>query len=128
LTCAAILAACGSSNPTPSQRSADEAIRTLPSSAPDAPCLLALSGGPLVVDSVSGLGFLDPAGRPVHVSWPFGYSARWDGDRLALVDPHAQIVARVGDVVRMTGGYGPADEWWTVCHSQPITVLSTPSP
>jgi hypothetical protein len=87
----------------------------------------ALGGGRLVVDPVSGLGVADTRGHVIHVYWPFGFTARPDGDRIALVDEQGRIVAHVGDVIGMVGGYG-ADDGWYACQFQPVTMQGTQSP
>jgi hypothetical protein len=88
----------------------------------------ALIGGTLVVDPVSGLGIADTTGRVTHVFWPFGYAALPDGDRLALVDGQDRIVARVGDMISIPGGSESEQSDWITCQSEPVTILSTPSP
>jgi hypothetical protein len=101
-------------------------IRTEPSPGPNAVCDTAHRQGVLIADSVSGLGLADGGGGTVHVSWPFGYSARLDGDRLALVDPEGRIVAHAGDVVGTAGGLG-VDNDWGVCPPTSITVQPAPT-
>lgn len=118
---------CGTANPSAPPQPTRMAIRTLPSPGPNDICLLARGGGTLVVDPGSGLGVADTTGRIIHVLWPFGYAARADGDRLALVDGRNRIAAHVGDVITMAGGFGSNDEW-VACQAEPITVLSTPLP
>jgi hypothetical protein len=125
--CTFVAAGCSALNSTSSSGPKPVAIRTLPSPGPNDICLLARGGGTLVVDPVSGLGVADTTGHVSHVYWPFGYTARPDADGLALVDGLGRIVAHLGDVVGMTGGFGNDDDW-SACQSEPITVLATRSP
>lgn len=111
---------------TPSPQPSSMPIWTSASLAPTDACRSALGGGILVADSRSGLGF-SSGERLIRVYWPFGYAARLEADRLALVDPEGQIVARVGDTIGTAGGYG-ADGEWIVCPASSIEVLSTQPP
>jgi hypothetical protein len=124
---ALVLIACGGSSPRSSSEPTDVVIRTLASPGPNDICMLARGGGTLAVDAVSGLGWADTPGHMTHGSWPFGYTAHLIDDRLELVDGQGRIVARVGDVIGMTGGFVTDDDW-SACQSEPITVLATRSP
>lgn len=83
--------------------------------APDPPpgpiveCNLALISGVLIQEAASGLGLRDGAGNVRGVVWPFGYSAGREFLHVVLIDRAGQIVAREGDRVEMTGGYGNGD-------------------
>ena len=122
---ALLAASCSSAGASQTPDAAVVAIRTLAPPGPNDICLLARGGGTLVVDPVSGLGVADTNGHVTHVYWPFGYSARRDGENIALLDREGRVVAHLGDVIGMTGGYGPDDDW-AACQSQPITILATP--
>src|SRR6266568_9647259 len=98
------------------------ALRTQPSPGTNDICSMAIGGGSLVVDPVSGLGVADSAGHVTHVYWPFGYTARPDHNRVGLISPQGRIIARVADVITMTGGYGLNADWYA-CQLQPITLL-----
>src|SRR5258708_6825847 len=117
------VAGCGVVGPTPSVGPSPIALRTGASPGANDVCLAARGGGTLVVDPVSGLGVADTAGKVTHLYWPFGYTARLDADRIALVDRQGRIVAHLGDVIGMTGGFGDVD--WYACQLEPITVLAT---
>lgn len=117
---------CATPGPTATAGPTTISIRTSASAGPNDACMDARGGGTLVEDPVSGLGFADLAGHVVHVFWPYGYAARPDGDRLALVDPSGQIIAHVGDMITTGGGYVGAGPW-AVCAGS-IQVLATPEP
>jgi hypothetical protein len=120
-------ASCTTASPSSTPDAALVAIRTLAPPGPNDICLLARGGGILVVDPVSGLGVADTTGRVTHVYWPFGYTARREGDTIALLDRGGRVVAQLGDVIGMTGGYGSNDEW-AACQSEPVTILATARP
>ena len=77
------------------------ALRTL--SAPNPMCLQAQLIGKLVADEVTGLG-LNNDGYATHVTWPYGWTTRTDGDRVALIGRQGDVLAHVGDQVTMGGG------------------------
>ena len=86
-------------------------LRTAPGPppGPNAVCNAALISGVLIQEAESGLGLLDGAGNVRGVVWPFGYSAGREFLRVVLIDRDGQTVAREGDRVEMTGGYGNGD-------------------
>jgi hypothetical protein len=67
---------------------------------------MALMTGTLVEDPRSGLGVEDVAGAVTPVVWPFGYTARNEVGRLALVDEAGRVVAHEGDEIMVGGGFG----------------------
>jgi hypothetical protein len=75
-------------------------------------CMDALVSGVLARDARSGLGIATAGGGATAVEWPFGYSARDEGDRIALVDENGKVVAREGDQVEVGGGLGNDDVWF----------------
>jgi hypothetical protein len=84
---------------------AGEAIELWTAAAPATGCRLAMGGGILALHPESGLGVLAVLDAPaVAVTWPFGYTARWEAAGAVLLDPTGMLVARVGDHVRFTGG------------------------
>lgn len=91
-------------------------LRTAP--APAQACMDALIGGTLVRHAPSGLGITDADGQTTTVVWPFGYSARDEGGRIALVDERGQVVAHVGDEIQVGGGFGDV---WYACG--PVSVV-----
>jgi hypothetical protein len=122
-----IVAGCGFVGSTPSSNLTSVALRTWPSMSPSDACMQALATGPLVLDPVSGLGLANPSGQVIHVQWPFGYTARQDAARLALVDPEGRIIAHVEDVISIGGGNIP-DDTWIACPFERVRLVSTPSP
>lgn len=67
-------------------------------------CRLALGGGELARHPDSGLGVKNGFGDLRPIVWPFGYTARQDGDGAVLVDRAGDIVAWEGDLVQFGGG------------------------
>ena len=73
----------------------------------------ALITGRLTRDPRSGLGLTTAGSPPVVVEWPFRYSAREEGGRVALLDETGKVVAQEGDMVQMGGGLGQMNIWFT---------------
>ena len=73
----------------------------------------ALITGTLARVVQSGLGLTTPGQPAVAVEWPFRYSARDEGGRIALLDETGVVVAREGDKVQMGGGMGQFNIWYT---------------
>ncbi len=92
------------------------AITTAPVA--NAVCMEALMSGRLTRDARTGLGVTASDGQQMAVEWPFGYSARNDGGRLALVDDTGKVVAREGDEIQVGGGFG--NLMWHACG--PVSV------
>lgn len=101
-------------------------IRTQPSPGPSTVCALALGGGTLVADATDGLAVAKSDGRIVAVDWPYGFSARMAGGRLALIDRRGSIVARVGDSLSFGGGFGEAGRWLVCPDSIEVTPEASP--
>jgi hypothetical protein len=78
----------------------------------------ALLGGTLTQNPQSGLGVTSADRQSMPVEWPFGYSARSELGRLALVDETGQVVAREGDEISVGGGFGT--QFWHACG--PVTI------
>ena len=74
--------------------------------APATECEMALLTGTLVEEPRSGLGVDDGSELLTAVVWPFGYTARDDVGRVALVDETGRVVAHVGDEIMLGGGFG----------------------
>ena len=87
------------------------AIRT--AAAKPQACMDALISGRLARNAGSGLGLITPGAPPVVVEWPFRYSARDEDGRIALLDETGAVVAREGDNVKMGGGMGQLNIWYT---------------
>jgi hypothetical protein len=86
-------------------------------------CAAALAGGTLLTHERWGIA-LDRGGELVQVRWPRGYVHRDDEFGRALVDPDGRVVARVGDVVRIGGGYVPGrGNVWGACHIPPVVDI-----
>jgi hypothetical protein len=103
---------------TPAVPNATPAIAITTAKVANAICMEALMTGKLARDARTGLGVTAANGQQMPVEWPFGYSARNDGGRLALVDETGVIVAREGDTVEVGGGFG--NVMWHACG--PVTV------
>jgi hypothetical protein len=95
-------------------------LRTLPSPGPNDICQLALAGGVLAFDPTSGLGLQSQQGAVLPVYWPFGYRAGAEGTDIFLFDGSGAAVARVGDRLQLTGGYGPDNVSFSMCQSKPV--------
>ena len=90
-------------------------------------CMAALLTGELVRHPQSGVRLTYTEGNVVAVIWPFGYFARDDGGRLAVIDGSGTVLAHEGDLVSVGGGFAGDDEGtWTGCGG--ITAVLTPSP
>jgi hypothetical protein len=97
-------------------------IRT-PAQEPQA-CMDALMGGILAKQAQTGLGIADQDGAVIPVEWPFGYSARMEGAKIALMDASGVVVAREGDRIQVGGGMGPRpapNAVWFACG--PVQVV-----
>jgi hypothetical protein len=79
----------------------------------------ALLTGTLVQDPRSGLGVQDAAGAVTPIVWPFGYTARDEVGRLALVDEMGRVVAHEGDQIMVGGGFGI--DVWHACG--PVSII-----
>jgi hypothetical protein len=115
---AMILAAC--STPLAPSPSVGFRILAQASPGPDSICLEGRKQGTLIESSASGLG-LSVAGKVLNVAWPFGFSARSQGGRVALVDADGSVVAFTGDRVEIAGGLGP-DGIWSACPGGSVSV------
>jgi hypothetical protein len=94
------------------------ALRTAP--APAQACMDALIGGTLVRHAASGLGIASDDGPVTTVEWPFGYTARDEAGRIALLDEGGRVVAHVGDEILVGGGFGT--DVWYACG--PVSVVT----
>jgi hypothetical protein len=108
----------------------DASLITVPTHAPPPtqgtgePCPEALIEGELVADEDSGIALDERlTGQIFKVIWPFGFAARHDGDRLALLNEAGEVVAHEGDLIRIGGGRvgGEAHTWWN-CQGD-VTVV-----
>jgi hypothetical protein len=93
-----------------------------------APCMGALTIGVLVADDDWGIALAGGDGSVLPVVWAHGYSGRWDGNRLALVDGAGSVLAYVGDRVEVGGGssyvdfgQGRAGEVWIACSDVKVS-------
>lgn len=93
-------------------------LRTAP--APAQACMDALIVGTLVRHPGSGLGIATPDGQVTAVEWPFGYRARDEGGRIALVDDRGLVVARERDEIHVGGGFGT--QFWHACGPVSVAV------
>jgi hypothetical protein len=80
----------------------------------------ALMVGRLTQNPQSGLGITSSDGQATPVEWPFGYTARNDVGRLALVDDLGRVVAHEGDEIAVGGGFGT--DVWHACGSVSVVV------
>jgi hypothetical protein len=127
----ACAAGVGNSDAPPSNALSDASLIPVPTHAPrrtegsPLSCPEALIEGELVANDEWGIALEERlTGDIVKIVWPFGFAARQDGDRLALLNESGEVVAHVGDQVRMGGGQvGGSDmhTWWN-CQGQ-VTVL-----
>lgn len=107
------LVACGGSGSTGSAGPTPIALRTQEPVGSETPpgCPAALIEGVLVADAESGVALREADGHVEIVIWPHGYSGRV-GDPVAVVDADGNVMARVGDRVRIGGGeIGPGRSW-----------------
>jgi hypothetical protein len=114
-----VMGACALSPPTiavPTQQ-------PVPANGTPPPCAAAITEGDLVAHEEWGIALNDhDTGGIRRVIWPHGFSARQDGDGLALLDASGAVVARVGDHVRIGGGESGAESW-IACGN--ITVVAS---
>lgn len=103
-----LIVACAALSPTGAPPSRI-ALRTQPSLA--VACPAARIEGTLVRQSRSILGLRNDQDLVLQVIWPYGYSARDDGGRLAVLDATGTVVAREGDRVAIGGGEIQAGTW-----------------
>jgi len=88
--------------------------------APAQVCEEAVIFGRLTEHPQSGLGITTAEGKAMPVEWPFGYTAREDLGRLALVDETGRAVAHTGDDITVGGGFGT--QFWHACGPVSIVV------
>lgn len=96
-----VLAGCGSSS-----------ISLQTAQAPSDACDQALLAGSLERQAQTGLGVGSSDLVVTPVQWPFGYSARKDGQGIVLVDQAGKVVAREHDRVEVGGGLGNGNLWF----------------
>jgi hypothetical protein len=66
----------------------------------------ALAGGKLVLDHEGCIRLVTAGNRPgATLIWPPAYAARTEGGEIRILDEGGQVVARVGDEVRIGGGF-----------------------
>ena len=70
---------------------------------PDAICPSLGFTGQLAVDASAGLVLVGDMGVVKKIEWPHGYGAGWEWNCAVLVDQSGIVVARQGEVVRVTG-------------------------
>jgi hypothetical protein len=75
------------------------------------PCAAAVAWGTLVKDDVLGVTLESDNGNRMKVVWPYGYFARRDGDRIALLDANGKVLPHTGDYVYLGGGELPDGSW-----------------
>ncbi len=85
-----------------------------PGSATPPGCPAALISGTLTDDRATGLGIQMSDGTSSGVIWPFGWIGR-HGPPSQLVDPSGAVRARVGNGIRLGGGFIGAGHTWLAC-------------
>ena len=105
---ASLLLACGAE-----PASTPMTIALLTATQPATSCDDALLTGRLVRDAETGLAVAAPNGEITRVIWPFGFSARYEADRISLLNEAGGTVASEGDPVEMGGGFG--NRFWSAC-------------
>lgn len=130
LFAAAVMAAC-TATPLPSLTISDSGhieLQTLPPESGQTPaaCMAALRTGTLVRHPQTVVGLRDDGGV-IGVIWPFGYSARDDGGRLAVVDGSGKVLAHEGDLVSVGGGFAGDESTWTACGGITAVMSADPS-
>ena len=73
--------------------------------------MAARTEGTLVREPRSGVGLRVDPDLVYQVIWPYGYSARDDDGRLALLDATGKVVAHEGDRVAIGGGEREPGTW-----------------
>ena len=113
---AIVVVACGNGAGPSSPGPTPIALRTQEPVGSETPvgCPAALIEGVLVADEASGVALDDPAGFVRPIIWPHGYSGR-PGAPIAVVDAGGNVIARVGDHVRIGGGEITGDGAWMAC-------------
>lgn len=78
-------------------------------------CPAALLEGNLIADGDSHLVVQPDRGPRSRLRWPSGYVVRRAMERLEVLDPEGEVVAREGDMVALGGGQLGTDVW-DVCQ------------
>ena len=95
-------------------------IELLTADAPAESCRMALGGGRLMADPVSGVGVEGQDGASQPVMWPNRWTGWQVGDEVVLFDADGRLVARSGDVMRFAGGL--VEDFFYACSE--IRVLA----
>jgi hypothetical protein len=127
LIAAGALIGCGQADPSASGATggpprATIALRTAapePAGTPQA-CMASVIEGILVRDAPSGIAIRDTQGVMRQVVWPYGYGARDDRGRLAVLDASGAAVAHEGDRVAIGGGAIESGRTWLGCGGTTI--------
>ena len=104
---ATLVAACAA----PSLTIAPGGVQLRAQETPTNECMAARMEGTLVRDPRSGLALRQTTGIVEQVIWPFGYSAREEGGRLAVLDATGTVLAYEGDQVAVGGGEIESGTW-----------------
>ena len=109
-----------------------------PKQAPTNVSLTALMEGTLILDSNGCLRVKVERGDTPLVLWRYGFTLQVDGDRVEVHNDKGQLVARVGEPVRMGGGSAPnpVDDglsiatcpgpFWALGDIEPLTAQAIP--
>lgn len=118
-------------SPSASPPVADASVVPLATHEPDGlfdprACPASLAYGELVAHADWGIALeVGTIKRIQRVLWPHGFVGRWLDGRLALTDGSGNVVAHVGDIVELGGGF-VSDDTWLACGE--LEVLPPPSP
>jgi hypothetical protein len=109
-------------------RSPDSTVIAIPTSAlkDGMACHGALLEATLISHPELGVAADLPDG-PLPIFWPSGFSGRAEGQEVAILNPHGEVVARTGDRIRAGGGGTTIDgvRGFEMCPEGP-TVLVEP--
>jgi hypothetical protein len=89
----------------------------------DDACFLVGFQGRLVLEPTYGLGLQGPDGQLQQVSWPSGFSARWEEAGVVLLDRASHVVAREGNQITLGGVVGQ-DGVAYACFDPQIQVIN----
>jgi hypothetical protein len=132
LVAVVVVAAACTATPLPSlsvNESGHVELRTLAPERDQSPaaCMAALLTATLVRHPNTGLGLRSDDGHVIGVIWPFGYSARDDGGRLAVVDRSGKVLAHEFDTVSVAGGFAGDETLLTGCGGITSVAVREPS-
>ena len=78
-------------------------------------CYTSGTSGELVSDAFSGVAIVEQGGRRVPVTWPIGWTGRWSGFDVEILDSRGNVHMRTGTNVYLMGGYWHVNDSFLTC-------------